>query len=125
MIEVNTKPKAGLNVSKLAISLNSAAEFNMQFSVVGWGKYTNAEGDDVWGNNPIVSTLLLVSGAAWSGWVPGAAASDADYIAGLALAQLGLERDDTVVAVEQPAAEEEAEVEEVEEEAEESEEESG
>ena len=68
MIEVNTKPKAGLNVSKLAISLYSAAEFNMQFNVVGWGKYTNAEGDDVWGNNPIVSTLLLVSGAAWSGW---------------------------------------------------------
>jgi len=122
MIEVNTKPKAGLNVSKLAISLNSAAEFNMQFNVVGWGKYTNAEGDDVWGNNPIVSTLLLVSGAAWSGWVPGAAPSDADYIAGLALAQLGLERDDTVIVVEQPAAEVEEEVEEVEEEAEETEE---
>lgn len=122
MIEVNTKPKAGLNVSKLAISLNSAAEFNMQFNVVGWGKYTNAEGDDVGGNNPIVSTLLLVSGAAWSGWVPGAAPSDADYIAGLALAQLGLERDDTVIVVEQPAAEVEEEVEEVEEEAEETEE---
>ena len=122
MIEVNTKPKAGLNVSKLAISLNSAAEFNMQFNVVGWGKYTNAECDDVWGNNPIVSTLLLVSGAAWSGWVPGAAPSDADYIAGLALAQLGLERDDTVIVVEQPAAEVEEEVEEVEEEAEETEE---
>ena len=122
MIEVNTKPKAGLNVSKLAISLNSAAEFNMQFNVVGWGKYTNAEGDDVGGNNPIVSTLLLVSGAAWSGWVPGAAPSDADYIAGLALAQLGLERDDTVIVVEQPAAEVEEEVEEVEEVAEETEE---
>ena len=106
MTEVNTKPKAGLNVSKVAISLNSAAEFNMQFNVVGWGKYTNADGDEVWGNNPIVSTLLLVSGAAWSGWVPGAAPSDADYIANLALAQLGLERDETVVAVEQPAVEE-------------------
>ena len=106
MIEVNTKPKAGLNVSKVAISLNSAAEFSMQFSIVGWGKYTDGEGNDVWGNNPIVSTLLLVSGAAWSGWVPGAAPSDADYIANLALAQLGLERDETVVAVEQPAVEE-------------------
>ena len=106
MIEVNTKPKAGLNVSKLAISLNSAAEFNMQFSVVGWGQYPGPDGKAVWGSTPIVSTILRVDGAAWTNWVPGAAPSDADYIAGLALAQLGLERDDTVVAVEQPAAEE-------------------
>ena len=109
MIEVNTKPKAGLNVSKLAISLNSAAEFSMQFSVVGWGKFTDAEGNEVWGNNPLVSTLLRVDGDAWKNWTPDAAGSDADYIAGLALAQLGLERDETVVAAEEPAEEEAAE----------------
>ena len=68
MIEVQTKPKAGLNVSRLAISLNSAAEFSMQFSVVGWGKYTDGEGKEVWGNTPIVSTLLQVSGEAWTNW---------------------------------------------------------
>ena len=108
MIEVPTKPTASLNVSKIAISLNSAAEFSMQFSVVGWGKYKDGEGNEVWGSNPVVSTLLSVSGAAWSGWVPGAAPSDADYIANLCLAQLGLERDDTVVVAEPeaPAAEE-------------------
>jgi len=60
MIEVPTKPKAGLNVSRVAISLNSAAEFSMQFSVVGWGKYTDPEGNEVWGNSPLVSTLLRV-----------------------------------------------------------------
>lgn len=100
MIEVNTKPnpEAGLNVSKVAISLNSAAEFSMQFNVVGWGKFTNAEGQEVWGSTPLVSTLLRVDGDAWTNWTPDAAASDADYIAGLALAQLGLEKDDTVVA---------------------------
>ena len=103
MIEVNTKPKAGLNVSKVAISLNSAAEFSMQFSVVGWGKFTDAEGNEVWGNNPLVSTLLRVDGDAWKNWTPDAAASDADYIAGLALAQLGLERDEPVVPAEPPA----------------------
>ena len=103
MIEVNTKPKAGLNVSKLAISLNSAAEFSMQFSVVGWGKYTDAEGNEVWGNNPLVSTLLRVDGDAWKNWTPDAAGSDADYIGNLALQQLGLERDETVVAAEEPA----------------------
>ena len=103
MIEVNTKPKAGLNVSKVAISLNSAAEFSMQFSVVGWGKFTDAEGNEVWGNNPLVSTLLRVDGDAWKNWTPDAAGSDADYIAGLALAQLGLEKDDTVVPAEPPA----------------------
>ena len=109
MIEVNTKPKAGLNVSKVAISLNSAAEFSMQFNVVGWGKFTDADGNEVFGNNPLVSTLLRVDGDAWKNWTPDAAASDSDYIAGLALAQLGLERDDTVVAAEEPAEEEAAE----------------
>ena len=107
MIEVNTKPnpEAGLNVSKVAISLNSAAEFSMQFNVVGWGKFTNAEGNEVWGSTPLVSTLLKVDGDAWKNWTPDAAASDADYIAGLALAQLGLEKDDTVVAAEEAAPE--------------------
>lgn len=114
MIEVPTKPKAGLNVSKIAISLNSAAEFSMQFSVTGWGLYPGPDGKDVWGSTPIVSTLLSVSGAAWKNWVPGAAPSDADYIANLALAQLGLKRDDTVVAVE-PEAPAEAPAEPVEE----------
>ena len=108
MIEVNTKPnpEAGLNVSKVAISLNSAAEFSMQFNVVGWGKFTNAEGNEVWGSTPLVSTLLKVDGDAWKNWTPDAAASDADYIAGLALAQLGLEKDDTVVAAEAPTNDE-------------------
>jgi len=103
MIEINTKPTAGLNVSKVAISLNSAGEFNMTFSVVGWGKFTDADGNEVWGNNPLVSTLLRVDGDAWRNWTPDAAGSDADYIAGLALAQLGLEKDDTVVPAEPPA----------------------
>lgn len=103
MIEINTKPTAGLNVSKVAISLNSAAEFSMQFNVVGWGKFTDAEGNEVWGNNPLVSTLLRVDGDAWKNWTPDAAGSDSDYIAGLALAQLGLEKDDTVVPAEPPA----------------------
>ena len=96
MFEINTKPTAGLNVSKVRITLNSAAEFSMQFNVVGWGKYTDAEGNSVWGSTPLVSTLLKVDGDAWKNWTPDAAASDADYIAGLALAQLGLEKDDTV-----------------------------
>ena len=116
MIEVNTKPKAGLNVSKVRISLNSSAEFNMQFSVVGWGTYTDGSGAVVWGNSPIVNTLLLVSGEAWTNWGKTPGQTDADYIANLALAQLGLERDDTVVAVEQPAAEEASAEETVEEE---------
>ena len=103
MIEVNTIPKAGLNVSKVRISLNSSAEFNMQFSVVGWGKYPDPDGKDVWGNNPIVSTLLRVDGEAWTNWGKTPGQTDADYIIGLALAQLGLERDETVVEAEPEA----------------------
>ena len=104
MIEILTKPTAKLNVSRLAISLNSAAEFSMQFSVVGWGKYTDGEGNEVWGNTPIVSTLLSVSGAAWTNWGKTPGQTDSEYIGNLALAQLGLERDETVVAVEPEAA---------------------
>ena len=104
MIETRTKPTAKLNVSKVRITLNSAAEFSMQFSVVGWGKYTDGEGNDVWGNTPIVSTLLSVTGAAWTNWGKTPGQTDPEYIGNLALAQLGLERDDTVVAVEPEAA---------------------
>lgn len=103
MIEVNTIPKAGLNVSKVRISLNSSAEFNMQFSIVGWGQYLDPDGKAVWGNNPIVSTLLKVDGAAWTNWGKTPGQTDADYIIGLALAGLGLKRDETVVAAEAPA----------------------
>jgi hypothetical protein len=103
MIEVITKPTAKLNVSKVRISLNSSAEFNMQFSVVGWGQYLDPDGKEVWGNNPIVSTLLKVDGAAWTNWGKTPGQTDADYIIGLALAQLGLERDETVVAAEPEA----------------------
>ena len=102
MIEVNTipNPEAGLNVSKVAIALNSAAEWSMTFNVTGWGKHTNSDGDTVWGNNPLVSTLLKVDGDAWRNWTPDAAGSDSEYITGLALNALGLEIDDTVVPAE-------------------------
>ena len=62
----------------------------MQFSVNGWGKFTNPEGEDVWGTNPLVSTLLNVSGPTWDAW--GSDKSDAIYVGDLALAQLGLQR---------------------------------
>ena len=100
MIEINTIPTAELNVSKIAVSLNSAQEFGMQFSVVGWGKFKNPEGEDVWGTNPLVSTLLNVSGPTWDAW--GSEKDDATYIGDLALAQLGLQRDpDAVIEVEE------------------------
>tara|TARA_R100001594_G_scaffold18177_2_gene36346 strand:+ start:912 stop:1253 length:342 start_codon:yes stop_codon:yes gene_type:complete len=90
MIEINTIPTAELNVSKVAVSLNSAQEFGMQFSVNGWGKFKNPEGEDVWGTNPLVSTLLNVTGPTWDAW--GSDKDDATYVGDLALAQLGLQR---------------------------------
>ncbi len=92
MIEVLTTPTPELNVSKVAIKLTSAQEFGMQFSLTGFGKFKDSEGADIWGSNPLVSTLLSVTGKAWSDWVPGAAPSDSDYIIDLALKQLGLTR---------------------------------
>jgi hypothetical protein len=90
MIEINTIPTAELNVSKVAVSLNSAQEFGMQFSVVGWGKFKNPEGEDVWGTTPLVSTLLNVTGEAWDAW--GSEVSDSEYIGNLSLDLLGLQR---------------------------------
>ena len=100
MIEINTIPTAELNVSKVAVQINSAQEFGMQFSVNGWGKFTNPEGEDVWGTTPLVSTLLNVTGPTWDAW--GSDKDDATYIGNLALAQLGLQRDpDAVIEVEE------------------------
>ena len=91
MIEINTVPNAQtLNVSKVVVALNSAQEFGMQFSVNGYGKYTDAGGNVTLGQNPLVSTLLNVTGDAWNTW--GSDVDDATYIGDLALAQLGLER---------------------------------
>ena len=90
MIEIAVTPTATLNASKVAIQLNSAQEWGMQFSVAAFGKITDAEGNEVWGQNPLYSGLLNVTGDAWNNW--GSDQDDATYIGDLALAQLGLER---------------------------------
>ena len=62
----------------------------MQFSVAAFGKITDSEGNEVWGQNPLYSGLLNVTGDAWNNW--GSDQDDATYIGNLALAQLGLTR---------------------------------
>ena len=89
MIEIAVTPTATLNASKVAITLNSAQEFGMQFAVSAFGKVT-VDGEEVWGQNPLYSGLLNVTGDAWNNW--GSDQDDATYIGDLALAQLGLER---------------------------------
>ena len=103
IIEINTIPNAqSLNVSKVVITLNSATMFGMQFLVNGFGKYNDPEGNETWSPNPLVNTLLNISGDSWNNW--GADVDDATYIGDLALAQLGLTRDpDAVVEVEEIA----------------------
>ena len=94
-MEVNTIPnEKSLNVSKVVVKVNGVQEspLGLQFSVAGFGKYTDTQGVTTWGPNPLVSTLLNVVGETWTNWVPGAAASDEDYIIDLALKQLGLTR---------------------------------
>jgi hypothetical protein len=90
MIEIAVTPTAELNASKVAVTLNSAQEFGMQFSVSAFGKITDAEGNEVWGQNPLYSGLLNVTGEAWDNW--GSDQDDATYIGNLALSQLGLTR---------------------------------
>ena len=52
---------------------------------------------------PSFRRCYLLSGAAWTNWGKTPGETDAVYIGNLALAQLGLERDETVVAVEPEA----------------------
>ena len=107
MIEIAVTPTATLNASKVAIQLNSAQEFGTQFSVAAFGKITDAEGNEVWGQNPLYSGLLNVTGDAWNNW--GSDKDDATYVGDLALAQLGLERAPVEEApAEEAPAEEEA-----------------
>ena len=115
MIEIAVTPTATLNASKVAIQLNSAQEFGMQFSVAAFGKITDSEGNEVWGQNPLYSGLLNVTGDAWNNW--GSDVDDATYVGDLALSQLGLTRapEEAPEAPEAPA--EEAPAEEAEEEA--------
>jgi hypothetical protein len=88
MIEIAVTPTATLNASKVAIQLNSAQEFGMQFAVSAFGKVT-VDGNEVWGQNPLYSGLLNVTGEAWDNWLD---VDDATYIGNLALSQLGLTR---------------------------------
>jgi len=89
MFSINTTPTESLNASRVDISYNSAQEFGMQFSVAAFGKITDSEGNEVWGQNPLYSGLLNVTGEAWDNWLD---VDDATYVGDLALAQLGLER---------------------------------
>ena len=89
MIEINTVPTESLNASRVDITLNSAQEFGMQCSVAAFGK-VKVDGKEVWGQNPLYSGLLNVTGDAWNNW--GSDVDDATYVGDLALALLGLER---------------------------------
>ena len=92
MITTKTTPTSALNASEVVIKLHGAQEFGMQFNMECYSHRTVTDSD---GNESIIKGLihteiLTVTGAAWTNWTPDAAASDSDYIAGLALAQLGL-----------------------------------
>jgi len=100
MIEINTVPTTELNASKVAVTLNSAQEFGMQFAVSAFGKVT-VDGEEVWGQNPLYSGLLNVTGDAWNNW--GSDVDDATYIGDLALSQIGLERAEVEEAPEEPS----------------------
>ena len=103
MFSINTTPTESLNASRVDITLNSAQEFGMQFSVAAFGKITDSEGNEVWGQNPLYSGLLNISGKTWDDW--GSDVDDATYVGDLALAQLGLERAPVEEASEAPAEE--------------------
>ena len=104
MYEINTvpKPDEGLNISKVVIQLNSVNDspYQLQYNVTGFGK----DSEGTFFPNPLMSKLFVISGDAWSNWTPDAAGSDDEYVGGLVLSDIGLER----AEVEEVPAEEEA-----------------
>ena len=105
MIEINTvpKPDEGLNISKVVVQLNSVNDspYQLQYSVTGFGK----DSEGAFFPNPLLSKLFVISGDTWTNWTPDAAGSDDEYVSGLVLADLGLEK----AAEETPAEETPAE----------------
>ena len=104
MIELNTVPnlEAGLNISKVVVQLNSVNDspYQLQYSVTGFGK----DSEGAFFPNPLMSKLFVISGETWTNWTPDAAGSDDEYVGGLVLSDIGLER----AEVEEVPAEEEA-----------------
>jgi len=98
MITVRTKPTEALNASFINIKLNSAEMFGMQYSLECFSErnLTDENGNPVVASGLIHSELLQVRGPKWREWTPDAAGSDEEYIAGLALTQLNLEKADPV-----------------------------
>ena len=92
MIELNTvpKPDEGLNISKLVIQLNSVSDepWRIQYSITGFGK----DNEGAFFPNPLLSKLFVISGDTWTNWTPDAAGSDDEYVGGLVLSDIGLER---------------------------------
>ena len=92
MIELITVPnlEAGLNISKVVVQLNSVNDspYQLQYSVTGFRK----DSDGAFFPNTLLSKLFVISGDTWTNWTPDAAGSDDEYVSGLVLADIGLER---------------------------------
>ena len=106
MLIINTTPTDALNCSRVNIHLDSAAMYSMTYRLDCHSArtVTDADGNKSTLNGLIHSELMKVDGAAWTAWGKTPGETDSGYIGNLCLSQLGLERDDTVVAVE-PVAE--------------------
>ena len=105
MFIINTAPKPdeGLNISKVEVQINSVNDspYQLQYSVTGFGK----DSEGALFPTPLLSKLFVISGDTWTNWTPDAAGSDDEYVGGLVLADIGLER----APVEEAPAEESGE----------------
>ena len=80
----------GLNISKVLIQLNSVNDspYQLQYSVTGFGK----DSEGAFFPNPLMSKLFVISDDTLTNWTPDAAGSADEYVGGLVLAEIGLER---------------------------------
>ena len=103
MIEINTvpKPDEGVDISKVVVQLNSVNDspYQLQYSLTGFGK----DSEGAFFPNPLLSKLFVISGDTWTNWTPDAAGSDDEYVGGLVLSDLGLERAEVEEAPAEPS----------------------
>jgi hypothetical protein len=106
MIVIDTTPTDRLNVSRLEVMFQCGQMFGLNFKLLGYAKYKNADGEEVITNEPIIVDSLSITGADWDGWLD---VDDRQYVADIALAKLGLTGTLQAEPAEEPAAAESSE----------------
>ena len=89
MFTVPTKASDTTPAGRIDISVGDAMEFGMTFTLQFYEKTSLGNGIERWSEAPTKIDVLEVTGDSWAAWLE---QDDHDYISGLALQKLNLEK---------------------------------